>query len=155
MDHWRFFSKQNVLAKLKSNDVQGAMDESLEVLAKAGNLSKEVMEAIRAKIKEKVDVGATGAIGHGVSVPHVKVPGIDKSHVVFALSPQGIEFGAGDGEPVHMIFLVTGPVDAPEEHLALMRWIASISRNPDFRNFAKVCKNQKEILDLFKEMSGA
>jgi mannitol/fructose-specific phosphotransferase system IIA component (Ntr-type) len=154
MDHWRFFSKQNVLANLKSNEVQGALDESLEVLAKAGNLKKEVLEAIRAKIKEKVEVGATGAIGHGVSVPHVKVPGIETSHVVFALSREGIEFGAGDGEPVHMIFLVTGPVDAPEEHLALMRWIASISRNPDFRNFAKVCKSQKEILELFKEMSG-
>ncbi len=155
MDHWRCFSKQNVLANLKSNDVQGAMDETLAVLAKAGSINKEVLESIRAKIKEKVEVGATGAIGHGVSVPHVKVPGIEKSHVVFALSREGIEFGAGDGEPVHMIFLVTGPVDAPEEHLALMRWIASISRNPDFRNFAKVCKNQKEILELFKEMSGA
>ena len=70
---------------------------------------------------------ARPAIGPGVAIPHCKLPGCGTAVVAVGLVPAGVEFGAVDGQPVKVFFLVVSPGESPAEHLrslaAISRWI--------------------------------
>lgn len=78
------------------------------------------------KLLEREQLGSTG-IGSGVAIPHCKLKGLDHGVVAVGLVRGGIDFGAVDGRPVRLLFLVVSPVNAPAEHLqvlaAISRWI--------------------------------
>jgi PTS system nitrogen regulatory IIA component len=83
-------------------------------------------DALFRKLWEREQLSSTG-IGAGVAIPHGKLPGLRQGIVAVGLAPQGVDFGAADGQPVRLFFLVVSPEGAPAEHLrvlaAISRWI--------------------------------
>lgn len=78
---------------------------------------------------ERERLGST-ALGAGLAVPHCKVPGLERAWVVVAVSRDGVEFGAADGQPVQVFFAVISPADAPAAHLKLLAAISRWARIP-------------------------
>jgi mannitol/fructose-specific phosphotransferase system IIA component (Ntr-type) len=82
--------------------------------------------ALVQKLLEREQLGSTG-VGAGVAIPHCKLPGLRQGIVAVGLAPGGVDFGAADGEPVKLFFVVLSPAAAPAEHLqvlaAISRWI--------------------------------
>lgn len=78
------------------------------------------------KLWEREQLGST-AIGGGIAIPHCKVDRLKSGLVSLGRIPQGVDFGAADGQPVRLFFLVISPSQSPAEHLqilaALSRWI--------------------------------
>ena len=78
------------------------------------------------KLWEREQLGSTG-IGGGIAIPHCKLQGLARGVVAIGLTPEGVSFGAVDGLPVDLFFLVISPSESPAEHLqilaALSRWI--------------------------------
>ena len=73
------------------------------------------------------------AVGNGIAVPHprdpiptLQMPGC----IVYGYSKKGVDFNAPDGKPVHFFFLLCS--QNIELHLHMMRYLASILRNPQF-----------------------
>lgn len=91
----------------------------------ARGLVKSGEELFR-KIWEREQLGSTG-IGSGLAIPHCKLPGLKTGVVALGLVPEGVDFGAVDGQPVKLFFLVISPSEAPAEHLqvlaAISRWV--------------------------------
>jgi PTS system nitrogen regulatory IIA component len=83
-------------------------------------------EELFQKLWEREQLGSTG-IGQGVAIPHCKLNGLARGVVAVGLVPAGIDFGAADGRPVQVFFLVVSPAGSPAEHLqilaAISRWI--------------------------------
>lgn len=90
------------------------------------------------KLCEREELGSTG-IGSGVAIPHCKLAGLDEVVLAVGISPEGVDFGAVDGEPVKVFFLLISPDDAPAEHL---QSLATISR------WIKNGRHRERILDL-------
>jgi mannitol/fructose-specific phosphotransferase system IIA component (Ntr-type) len=88
-------------------------------------------EQLFQKLWEREQLGSTG-IGGGVAIPHCKLAGLAAGVVAVGTVPEGIDFGAVDGRPVYLFFLVISPASAPGEHLqvlaAISRWIKGGSR---------------------------
>ena len=98
-------------------------------------------------------------MGVNVAIPHVKLKGLERAAVSLAVHKEGLEWKALDGEPVHLFFTVLRPERAgelhdPERHLDMMKWVARLARDADFRRFAVNAKTKKELVDLLKEKSG-
>ena len=78
------------------------------------------------RLWEREQLGSTG-IGQGVAIPHCKLKGLRHGVVAVGMVPAGVDFGAVDGQPVQVFFLVVSPAESPAEHLqilaALSRWI--------------------------------
>jgi len=95
-----------------------------ERLVRAGHFSS--VDALYERLWEREQLGSTG-IGAGVAVPHCKMPGSKRVVVAVALLREGVDFGAVDGKPVRLVFLVVSPEDQPAAHLqclaAISRWI--------------------------------
>jgi PTS system nitrogen regulatory IIA component len=78
------------------------------------------------RLAEREQLGSTG-IGGGIAIPHCKLDGLKQGMVAIGRVREGVDFGAADGQPVRLFFLVISPSQAPAEHLqalaAISRWI--------------------------------
>lgn len=117
-------------------------------LAEAGAIRDP--QHVYEKLLEREELGSTG-IGSGVAIPHCKVEHLDEVLVAIGVTREAIEFGATDGLPVRLFFVVLSPEKAPAAHLkslaAISRWVQSdshverILERPD----------RSAILDLLRE----
>ncbi len=73
---------------------------------------------------EREGLGPT-AVGHGVALPHARMPGLDRVRGVFLRLERPLDFGAADRQPVDLIFALFAPDDAGVDHL---KALASVSR---------------------------
>lgn len=78
------------------------------------------------KLCEREELSSTG-IGSGIAIPHCKLDRLPKGLVAIGIVPEGVDFGAVDGQPVRVFFLVASPANAAAEHLqilaAISRWV--------------------------------
>ncbi len=82
------------------------------------------------KLLEREELCSTG-VGAGVAIPHCKVKKLDEVVVAVGILRRAVEFGASDGQPVRLLFLVLSPEKSPAAHLkslaAISRWIQADS----------------------------
>jgi mannitol/fructose-specific phosphotransferase system IIA component (Ntr-type) len=113
-----------IFPDLPATDSQGVLRALADRVASQG-LTRNGEELFQ-KLWEREQLGSTG-IGQGVAIPHCKLKGLARGVVAVGLVPPGIDFGAVDGKPVRVFFLVVSPAESPAEHLqilaALSRWI--------------------------------
>jgi nitrogen PTS system EIIA component len=109
---------------LPKADRQALLHALAERLAERGVIGDP--EELYARLWEREQLGSTG-IGAGVAIPHCKLPGLTHGIVAVGLVPEGVDFAAVDGRPVHLFFLVVSPSASPAEHLqvlaAISRWV--------------------------------
>ncbi len=111
-----------IFPDLPATDRAGVLHALAERIAGRGAVANAV--DLYQKLLEREQLGSTG-IGAGIAIPHCKLPGLKKGVVAIGLVPQGVDFGAVDGQPVKVFFLVVSPSDSPAEHLQVL---AAISR---------------------------
>lgn len=116
-----------ILPDLAASDRAGVLRALAGVVAAdtADGLASDP-EALYARLAEREELGST-AVGSGVAIPHCKLPGLPREVVAVAVSRRGVDFGAADGRPVQVFFLVVSPPASPAEHLrvlaAISRWV--------------------------------
>ncbi len=97
---------------------------------------------------------ATTAIGNGLAIPHVRSMQPRQFCMVFARSRDGVEFGAPDGEPVHLIFGIAAPSydeAVSNEYLQVYKWIARCFKEEEWLPEALLgAKDEHEIIALLK-----
>jgi CPA2 family monovalent cation:H+ antiporter-2 len=73
-------------------------------------------------------------LGNGVAIPHARCQGLRAPVVVFGRSESGLVFSPEQPEPVHLVFLLVTPSEQPETQLALLRYLARITRDESARD---------------------
>lgn len=98
-----------------------ALEELSKLLAKgAGALSAtDIFNGLTAREK----LGSTG-LGHGVAIPHGRMPGVTGSVGAFVRLKHAVDYDAHDGQAVDLLFGLVVPVAATEEHLKHLAAIA-------------------------------
>ncbi len=113
-----------IFVGLSAGDRTAVLRTVAEKVAATG-LAGDADELLR-KLVEREQLGSTG-IGSGVAIPHCKLTGLAHGMVAVAILDQGVDFGAADGLPVRLFFLVVSPSESPAEHLqilvAISRWL--------------------------------
>ncbi len=82
---------------------------------------------------QREKLGSTG-IGHGIAIPHGKMPKLDRLFGLFARLDRPIDFESLDGQPVDLIFLLLAPEGAGADHLKALARVARLLRDPDTAN---------------------
>jgi fructose-specific phosphotransferase system IIA component len=95
-------------------------------------------DALYRKLWEREELSSTG-IGSGIAIPHCKLERLEQGVVAIGIVPEGVDFGAVDGQPVRVFFLVASPATAAAEHLQIL---AAISR------WVKADRNVEKLLQL-------
>lgn len=77
-------------------------------------------------------LGPTG-VGHGVALPHARLPTVEAVKGLFVKLDKPIDFGASDRLPVDLIFVLLAPEAAGVEHLKALALVSRTLRDTDIR----------------------
>jgi PTS system fructose-specific IIC component len=157
MNHWKAFKHKACSVHLKATSKEEALVEVVENLVHADVLPRALAADAEKALLERERTASTG-VGMSVAIPHVKLDGIDRALCSLSIHRAGLAWDAVDGAPVQLLFTILRPdkksvVHDPDRHLEMMRWIARLGRDGDFRRFAVRVKTKTELVDLLKEMS--
>lgn len=145
-----FITPEAIQSDLKADDKEGVIREMVQALVEAGRIRAADYESIVEAILSREELGSTG-IGRGVAVPHTKHPGVDRLVGSVAISREGVDFDALDGEKVNLFFLLISPQDRPGDHLRALENIARQLRDETFCRFLKQAKSAEDIRQLLEE----
>ena len=140
------FPDDLIVHHVDSGDKESAIGELLNNLVMAGRLDLSREREVRGQILEREEVASTG-IGNGIAIPHCKTKWADRLGLCVGISQQGIDFDSHDSAPVHVIMLWICPPSATKQHLALMRAIAAIAKDPKESYRLADCKDRRSFLN--------
>ena len=89
----------------------------------------DIFEGLVAREK----LGSTG-FGNGIAIPHCRLAGCSVPVCALLRLDAPVDFDALDGAPVDLVFVLLVPQAATEEHLELLRQIASMLDRSDVRD---------------------
>lgn len=139
---------------LQATRKEDAIREIVAGLRDAGQIAESDYESVVRAILSREELGSTG-IGQGVAVPHTRHPSASKLVGTVALSRQGVDFAALDGDPVDIFFLLVSPPNQPGDHLRALENISRHLKDEKFVNFLRQAKTREAVVDLLEESDQA
>lgn len=122
-----------------------ALEELSRLLSKGtGALSAtDIFNGLTAREK----LGSTG-LGHGVAIPHGRMPGVTGSVGAFVRLKHAVDYDAHDGQAVDLLFGLVVPVAATEEHLKHLAAIAEKFSDEAFCQKMRAADSDGALHDL-------
>ena len=125
MDLSDLIAPEAVFASLKATSKK----QALQVLSnKAADLTGFSERDIFTTLLERERLGSTG-VGHGVAIPHAKLPGLERVVGLFARTNTPLDFEALDEQPVDLLFVLLAPEGSGADHLKALARIARVLRD--------------------------
>jgi len=137
-----------IKAPLKSRTKRDVIAELVSVLADLSLISDKDL-ALNDVLKREYEQ-STG-LEKGVAVPHAKTHGVSDLVMAVGISPQGVDFGAFDGQPSRIFFLILCPPDRPDKHIKALEEIAFLVSNEDFLNSVLKKSDSSAVLSELKK----
>ncbi len=132
--------------ELKTRGKDEALVEMVDHLVASGRV--KAREVILNTVRERERIWPT-AIGRGVAVPHGRSLVVPELSILFARSRPGIDFGAEDGEPVKLIFLILAPYqDKENRYLPALGKIVELVASESTRRRLLELKTFDEFLSV-------
>ena len=126
-------------------------DEALDELTQALGLTGRQAESVGRILRRREQLGSTG-MGRGIAIPHARSLAVNRLRLAFGISPNGLEYGAIDGRPVHSIFLIVAPpVEVANQYLPVLGRIAQFAREPGVPERLRLIRSADELFSLFSE----
>jgi PTS system nitrogen regulatory IIA component len=136
-----------VFFRLTGATREGVLAEISRQLALRG-LVRDAGELAARLIKREKD-GCTG-VGHGIAIPHCRLERLDREIVAFASTDAPVDFGAADGIPVDLIFLVVSPADAAAAHLQAVARVSRLLRSPGLVEALRAATSAEELFEALR-----
>lgn len=140
-----------ILIPLQSKKRDDAIGELADALTACRALDKTQSADARSLALKREKRGSTG-FGHGVAVPHARLPWERKPLAAFGLAPAGIDFKALDREPVRAVFFLVTPEGNPDLHVAAMEAIFGALGNERFRKFLHQVDSSTQLRELIGDL---
>jgi PTS system nitrogen regulatory IIA component len=115
-----------------------------EFAAKAADSLGLNVDQVAPQLLKREDLGSTG-IGHGVAIPHARLPELQRPHGLLAKLKQPMEFDAIDGQPVDIVFLLLLPAAEENGQLGALALVARTLRPPENLARLRSAKNASEL----------
>jgi mannitol/fructose-specific phosphotransferase system IIA component (Ntr-type) len=143
---------ERVRVPLRSRAKEDLLRELVELAA--GAHGHEVVEALLRSVRERESVLSTG-IGDGVAIPHGRTPRLESLVLAAGVSEVPVEFGALDGRPVQLCFLLAGPESAAGAHVRTLGRISRLLNRPGLRDALRRARSPDEFLTLVRDSEEA
>jgi len=137
------------LPNLSSSDKDGVLSELVTCVAGCG-LVRDANPLLE-MLKSRERLGSTG-IGHGIAVPHGRSLAVQRLVAGFARHPSGVPWGAVDGEPVRMVFLILAPpLEQPNLYLPFLGRVVESVHEPERRTRLSRVRTFEEFREALRD----
>ncbi len=143
-----YMSNNLILLDIEVSSKREAISRMVDALSTADAVSDgaKFLEAVF----ERESLGST-AIGKGMALPHARTQHIDRITIMMARLKEGIDFGAADGQPVRLLFLLGTPLKAVSEYLAVLARLSKILKNDKTREKILKASTPTEVRTILEE----
>lgn len=136
--------KEGIKIGASAVDKADAIDQLIALHEVSGNL-KDVSaykEGILARESQ-----STTAIGMEIAIPHAKSEAVAKPALTAMTLPEGVDYGAPDGNPCKLLFMIAATTDG-DVHLEVLARMMQMLMDTDFTNDLKQAKTPEEFLEI-------
>ncbi|WP_217518884.1 PTS fructose transporter subunit IIABC [Vibrio metschnikovii] len=138
-------NQQLIKLDLSATDKNGVLEELVEILASQGRLSNK--QQFLADIHAREALGNTG-FEEGVAIPHAKSAAVIHPALVIGVSRQGIDYGAEDGLPSQLFFMIASPDGGDNHHIEVLAELSSKLIEEGFIERFLDAKTEQQALEL-------
>ncbi|MDV5169956.1 fructose-specific PTS transporter subunit EIIC [Photobacterium rosenbergii] len=139
-------NEQLIKLDLAATDKEAVFNELADVLVNAGKVSDK--ETFVKGLWEREATGNTG-FEDGVALPHAKSSAVIAPAIAVGVSKAGIEYGAEDGEPSKIFFMIASPEKASDFHVEVLASLSSKIIEPSFLEDLQNATSSEQALALF------
>ncbi len=144
-------SPENILLDPPEETKEEIIRRLTELLKESGGISDA--DALARDIFAREEIGTT-CIGHGCAVPHAPSDAVESTLFAAARLDPPRDFGAYDGEPVSLVFLMAGPPKSGNLHIRLLSKLARLLHDESFRKELEGAKTAEEFHRILCKKEG-
>ena len=126
-----------------------------ELIGKIPDLVRrlDARQTLLQALQEREKLCSTG-FGSGVALPHTRnsIAGLEHAIIVFGRHLKGISYGAMDGAPVKLLFLLVAPTI--NQHLNILARLSRLLRDAQLRHDLLSAESPDEVLVFVREAEG-
>ncbi|MFN3579441.1 MAG: PTS IIA-like nitrogen regulatory protein PtsN [Pseudomonas sp.] len=111
-------------------------------------------ETIYESLIAREKLGSTG-FGNGIAIPHCRLDGCHKAVGALLQLQDKIDFDALDGEPVDLIFVLLVPLEATEQHLQILKMLASKLDQAELRSALREAPDAESLYRIMTTDEGS
>jgi len=137
-----------ILLKERCDSKEELLEAMVNRLVQTGRVNDK--EELLRIVLEREKIASTG-FGRGVAMPHGRTEVVDRVVIVFARIDQGVDFGALDGKPVYLIFLLVTPERDTASYLMALAELSRLLKKDSFREKLLHCQTAAEVIQAFRE----
>ena len=130
---------------LAAHDKQALFVELAERLKASGKIASQDQFVRDLWAREALD--NTG-FEQGVALPHAKSEAVREPAIVVGISRQGIDYGAEDGEPSKLFFMIASPAGGANHHIEVLAELSTKLLEPGFIASMQAATSRAEVLAL-------
>ena len=149
MDVVELLTDKCIVANLKVSSKKQALQE---LAKRAARLTGQPERKIFDVLVERERLGTTG-VGHGIAIPHGKLPELDKLYALFARLETPIDFDSIDEQPVDLICVLLAPETAGADHLKALARVSRLLRDRAICEKLRGAESAEAIHALISESS--
>ncbi len=118
------------------------------ILVRACGLGHE--DEITAAVLKRENTLATG-IGHGIAIPHAKTDAVPSMALACATAAQGVDFGAPDGQPVRLAFLMLSHSSETGQHVRTLGLLSRILLRGEVADRLMKAESRRDVLRTLRK----
>ncbi|NOI56318.1 fructose-specific PTS transporter subunit EIIC [Vibrio coralliilyticus] len=138
-------NQELICLDLQATTKQEVFEELIELLSNNHRISDKAQ--FLSDIQAREEIGNTG-FEDGVALPHAKSAAVSQPAVAIGISRQGIEYGAEDGQPSKLFFMIASPDGGADHHIEVLAELSSKLIEDGFIERFMQASSAEEALEL-------
>ena len=139
-------SPDRVRVPLRSRTKDELLRELVELAVAPSSATTDEVLRLVAEREAELSTG----IGGGVAIPHARSAAVHELRLAAGATAAPVEFGALDGAPVRVLFLLVAPESDQGSHVKALSRIARLVRRPDVRERLASAPDPATFLDILR-----
>lgn len=142
-----FLKPEGILIGCTASDKKSVLDTLVELHDRCGNLKNAAAYYEQILIREEQ---GTTAVGGATAIPHAQGSAVRRTGLCAMTLQEGIGWGAPDGGPVQLIFLIAAP-DQGSEHLTVLSRLITMLMNKSIARALIRAESPEAFLAILEE----
>ncbi|MCM1494464.1 MAG: fructose-specific PTS transporter subunit EIIC [Bacteroides sp.] len=133
---------------VSASDKQDILQKAVDLMCKTGNITdrEQYLAAVFAREEE-----STTGVGEGIAIPHGRCDGVKEPGLIAMVIPEGVDYEALDGEPVHLLFLIAANPQSGSAHIDILSKLSAMLMHEEFTDALKNAKTPQEFLKVIDD----
>lgn len=142
-----FLKPEGILIGCGASDKKSVLDTLVELHDRCGNLKNAAAYYEQVLVREEE---GTTAVGGATAIPHAQGSAVRRTGLCAITLQEGIQWGAPDGGPVQLIFLIAAPGQG-SEHLAVLSRLITMLMNKSVARALIRAESPEAFLAILEE----